>query len=101
MGDDLKDNLKIVMVFKNGRTSIAVQEADCDPVMELLTGTLEEALSHIPSVLDRARERWRQSPRYPKSSIVPPAPPPSVPRTQGVTRPRSETQEKAQMSRMF
>lgn len=82
--------LKVVVHLKDGRALIGVQEKGTDPVVESLeAGTLEELLGSVPAVLQRARERWSQSPQNPKYEGPPPPPPPTPgPRSARPAQPR-------------
>ena len=82
--------LKVVVHLKDGRARVGVQEKGTDPVVESLeAGTLEELLDTVPAVLQRARERWAQSPQNPKYEGPPPPPPPTpAPRPARQAQPR-------------
>ena len=82
--------LKVVLHLKVGRARIGVQDKGTDPVVEFLeAATLEELLAAVPAVLQRARERWAQSPQNPKSEGPPPPPPPTpAPRPARPAQPR-------------
>ena len=78
--DDAKDetgppkDLKVVVSIKDGRATIGVQGASSDPHIESfddpdLSGLTQEALA----VVERARARWGDEPKYP--AHVRPAPP--------------------------
>jgi len=83
-------DLKVVLHLKGERGEVGVQEKGTDPVVESLeAGTLEELLDTVPAVLQRARERWAQSPQNPKYEGPPPPPPPTpAPRPARPAQPR-------------
>jgi hypothetical protein len=71
--------LKVVLHLKDGRARIGVQEKGTDPVVESLeAAALDNLLAAVPAVVQRARERWAQSPQNPKYQGPPP--PPATPR---------------------
>ena len=71
-------DLKVVLHLKGERGEVGVQDKGTDPVVEFLEATtLEELLAAVPGVLQRARERWAQSPQNPKYEGPPPPPPPT------------------------
>ena len=67
------EDLKVVVSIKDGRATIGVQQTSSDPHIETfddpdLSGLTQEALA----VVERARARWKDEPRYP--AHVRPAP---------------------------
>ena len=67
------EELKVVVSIKGGRATIGVQQFSSDPHIESfddkdLSGLTDE----MPSVIDRARARWENEPKYP--AHVRPAP---------------------------
>ncbi len=67
-------DLKVVVSIKDGRATIGVQGASSDPHIELfddadLAGLTQEVLP----VIERARARWEDEPKYPAHAR--PAPP--------------------------
>ena len=72
--DGAPEDLKVVVSIKGGRATIGVQRASSDPHIESfddrdLSGLTQEALA----VVERARARWEDEPKYP--AYVRPAPP--------------------------
>ena len=70
---DSSEELKVVLSIRDGRATIGVQRPSSDPHIESfddadLAGLAQEA----PGVVERARARWEQAPKYP--SYVRPAP---------------------------
>ena len=68
------DDLKVVVSLKGGRATIGVQQPSSDPHIESfddrdLSGLTQE----VPAVIERARARWEDEPRYPAHAR--PAPP--------------------------
>lgn len=70
----MSDEAKIVIVLKENRATIGVSSPECDPVFDMVEGDLTEIFARAAATLERAREQWTDSPRYPKSDM--PAPPP-------------------------
>ncbi len=74
-GDETEasEDLKVVVSIKGGRATIGVQQPSSDPHIETfddrdLAGLTQEALA----VVERARARWEEEPKYP--AHVRPAP---------------------------
>ena len=68
------DDLKVVVSLKGGRATIGVQQPSSDPHIESfddrdISGLTQE----VPAVIERARARWEDEPRYPAHAR--PAPP--------------------------
>ena len=71
---DSPGELKVVVSIKGSRATIGVQRTSSDPHIESfddpdLSGLAQE----VPAVVERARARWEEEPRYP--AHVRPAPP--------------------------
>ena len=71
---DAPEDLKVVVSIKGGRATIGVQQPSSDPHIESfddddLTGLAQEVLA----VVERARARWEDEPKYPAHER--PAPP--------------------------
>ena len=74
--------VKIVIVLKEGKSSVGVQTPGCDPQISIMEGGLEEVLGKVPDLVKQAQEKWAQSPQNPKTDIVttpPPSPPARTP----------------------
>ena len=86
------EELKVVISLKGEKGTIGIQAPDCDPVFSLFEGGLEQALDRVPGLVSEARERWEQSPRYPrtKHELTPPQPARPV-----------QTQQRDQQQRLF
>ena len=76
VGDETEasEDLKVVLSIKGGRTTIGVQRPSSDPHIETfddpdLAGLTQETLA----VVERARAKWEDAPRYPAHER--PAPP--------------------------
>ena len=70
---EASEDLKVVVSIKGGRATIGVQQPSSDPHIETfddrdLAGLTQEALA----VVERARARWEEEPKYP--AHVRPAP---------------------------
>ena len=68
------EELKVVVSVKGGRATIGVQQPSADPHIESfddldLAGLAQE----VPAVIERAKARWEDEPRYPAHER--PAPP--------------------------
>ena len=68
------EDLKVVVSIKGGRATIGVQQPSSDPHIETfddpdLSGLAQE----VPAVIERARARWEDEPKYPAHER--PAPP--------------------------
>ena len=68
------EDLKVVVSIKDGRTTIGVQQPSSDPHIESfddpdLSGLTQE----VPAVIERARAKWEDEPKYPAHER--PAPP--------------------------
>ena len=71
---EASEDLKVVVSIKGGRATIGVQQPSSDPHIETfddpdLSGLIQETLA----VVERARARWEEEPKYP--AHVRPAPP--------------------------
>ena len=72
--DGAPEDLKVVVSIKGGRATIGVQQPSSDPHIETfddphLSGLAQE----VPAVIERARARWEDEPKYPAHER--PAPP--------------------------
>ncbi len=68
------EDLKVVVSLKGGRATIGVQQPSLDPHIESfddpdLAGLVQE----VPAVIERARAKWEDEPKYPAHER--PAPP--------------------------
>ena len=69
------DELKVVLSIRGGRAIIGVQKPSADPHIETLEDLDLPALAQeVPGVVERARDRWEEAPKYP--AYEKPAPPP-------------------------
>ena len=62
----LPEDLKVVVSVKGGRATIGVQQPSADPHIESfddpdLSGLTQE----VPAVIERARAKWEDQPKYP------------------------------------
>ena len=68
------DELKVVLSIRGGRAVIGVQRPSADPHIESFDGLDLSALAQeVPEVVERARARWEEAPKYP--AYEKPAPP--------------------------
>lgn len=107
------EEVKVVIQLKQGRCTIAVQEGDHDPVMEVVPAaasvaavdpalatvpaalSVDSALAAVPAVLERARARWVQNPKNPAyKRPAPPPPSPLPPRPAAAARTPASTEPK-------
>ena len=69
------EDLKVVMSIKDGRATIGVQQPSSDPHIEPVDATdLSGLTQEVLAVVERARARWEDVPKYPAHER--PAPPP-------------------------
>ena len=69
-----REDLKVVLSIKDGRATVGVQQPSSDPHIESfddpkLIGLVQE----LPAVVERARTKWENAPKYPTHER--PAPP--------------------------
>ena len=68
------DELKVVVSIKGGRATIGVQRPSSDPHIESFDDLdLSGLAREVPAVVERAKARWEEEPRYP--AYERPAPP--------------------------
>ncbi len=87
------NQLKVVIIMKDQRALISVQDMDCDPISESMEGSLEEVLAWVPKTLDIARLKWAVSKKNPHADMPTPPPPPPRPAT-STTSSRTSTATK-------
>ena len=78
------DDLKVVVSLKEGRATIGVQQPSSDPHIEAfddpdLSGLTQE----VSAVIERARARWDEAPKYPAYARPAPSTRRRPPRDQG------------------
>ncbi len=72
--EDLNEDLKVVVSIKGNRATIGVQQPAADPHIESFDdGDLSGLAQEVPAVIERARARWEEAPKYPAHAR--PAPP--------------------------
>lgn len=71
------DEVKVVLVYKSGRTMVGVQAPDCDPILTPIDGDMEAALPQVPALIKAANDKWDANPRNPKAVMPEPPPPPA------------------------
>jgi hypothetical protein len=89
------EEVKIVVVLKGSRATVGIQAPECDPIISLVKGDLDEILEEIPKLLERARARWAEAKTYPKCETElkqQPAAPVATQRPAGSGKRASETQ---------
>ena len=68
------EDLKVVVSIKGGRATIGVQRPSSDPHIETFDDVDPAGLTQeVPAVIERARAKWEDEPRYPAHAR--PAPP--------------------------
>ena len=68
------EDLKVIVSVKGGRVTIGVQRPSADPHIESFDDWDPSGLTHeVPAVIERARAKWEDQPKYP--AHVRPAPP--------------------------
>lgn len=73
----MKQELKIVISYQGGTIIVGMQRPDCDPVLTVMKGELEVAISSLKDLIVEAEAVWQRSPRYPQAEL--PAPPAATP----------------------
>ena len=69
-----QENLKVVVSIEDGRATIGVQQPSSDPYIELVdTPDLSGVTREVLAVVERARAKWEEAPKYPAHER--PAPP--------------------------
>ncbi len=75
----MSDELKVVITIKGERGLIGIQSPGCDPHIHAFEGDLAHALELMPGLVEEARARWADNPRYPKCETpLTPLPPPQA-----------------------
>ena len=68
------EDLKVVVSIKGGRATIGVQRPSSDPHIEAFNDPdLSGLTQEVPAVIERARAKWEEEPKYPAHER--PAPP--------------------------
>ena len=76
VGDETgsSEDLKVVVSIKGGRATIGVQQPSSDPYIESFDDAdLSGLTQEVPAVIERARAKWEEEPKYPAHER--PAPP--------------------------
>ena len=72
--DGGSEDLKVVVSIKGGRATIGVQQPSSDPHIESFDDLDASGLTQeVPAVIERARVKWEDEPKYPAHER--PAPP--------------------------
>ena len=72
--DGGSEDLKVVVSIKGGRATIGVQQPSSDPHIETFDDSdLSGLTQEFPAVIERARVKWEDEPKYPAHER--PAPP--------------------------
>ena len=72
--DGAPEDLKVVVSIKGGRATIGVQQPSSDPHIESFDDLDASGLAReVPAVVERARTKWEDEPKYPAHER--PAPP--------------------------
>ena len=105
------DELKVVLSVRGGRAIIGVQQPSADPHIETFDGLELLGLAlQVPGVVERARDRWEETPKHP--AYERPAPPPKRrnrrqqgagqdANAEGATEQATEQEEAQQTLRLF
>ena len=99
------EDLKVVVSIKDGRATIGVQQPSSDPYIESFDDLDASGLAReVPTVIERARAKWEDEPKYPAHER--PAPPARrrTGRGQGSAQAEaaeSETEQQQQTLRLF
>lgn len=65
-GTETTEELKVVVSVKGDRATIGVQQPSADPHIESFDGLDLLGLAlQVPGVVERARDRWEEAPKYP------------------------------------
>ncbi len=60
------EELKVVLAIKDGRATIGVQQPSSDPYIEPVDASdLSGLTQELPAVVERARAKWEDAPKYP------------------------------------
>ena len=103
--DGAPEALKVVVSIKGGRATIGVQQPSSDPHIESFDDLDASGLAReVPAVIERARVKWEDEPKYPAHER--PAPPARrrTGRGQGSAQAEaaeSETEQQQQTLRLF
>ena len=69
-----QEKLKVVVSIKGDRATIGVQQPSSDPHIETVDDLgLSGVVGEVPAVIERARAKWKDSPKHP--AYARPAPP--------------------------
>ena len=104
---EASEDLKVVVSIKGGRGTIGVQRTSSDPHIESFDDLDESGLTReVSAVIERARARWEDAPKYPAHEK--PAPPARRRNRRGQeaaqeasTETSEETQAQQQTLRLF
>jgi len=88
----MSDEVKVVISLKGEKVSVGVQSPECDPLFAVVEGGLNQALERVPALLEEARTRWAESPRYAECDKPLPS------QTQPAPSQRQPTRQSPQMS---
>ncbi len=85
---------------------VGVSRPDCDPVVTVVGGRLEEALPQVPALVTAALARWERAPKNPATAFKPPPSPPASQRrvaapTGPVTGPSASSPPHGQAAKFF
>lgn len=61
--------IKVVINLKGNRATVGVQSTGCDPVFGTVEGNRDEIVQGALKILGEAEEKWKTTPRQPKSQI--------------------------------
>ena len=109
LGDETgsSEDLKVVVSIKGGRATIGVQQPSSDPHIESFDDAdLSGLTQEVPAVIERARAKWEDEPKYPAHER--PAPPArrqnrrgQGPAQAGAAEGEAEQQQQTETLRLF
>ena len=100
MADEERE-IKVVILSRGDRSSVGVQSPGCDPVFTVVDGDLEEALERVPDVLEEARTKWAEAPRYPRGEVPTPEPAPRARQSTPTQSPPARQTRQSPQQRLF
>ena len=100
------EDLKVVVSIKSGRATIGVQQPSSDPHIETFDDLDVSGLTQeVPAVVERARAKWKNEPKYPAYERPAPQARPRHRRRQGAaqqaTAAAAAEQQQQQTLRLF
>ncbi len=91
---------KIILTHKGEKTTVGIQQTNCDPVFFSVAGGLAAAISRMPELIVEAERRWQTNPRYPKADLPEP-PAQAVVASHPVASPATRQSQNSSQTPMF